>query len=84
MDGKASTLLQMLSTLQGVYHSTPGAGEAAAEGNRGDSGDGGADAIGVGDEDDSGLAMHMAMDEGGTPVEEEVLGDDVRCRNDHA
>jgi hypothetical protein len=77
MDGNASTLLQILSTLYGVYHSTVGVGEATVEGNKGDSRDGGAYATGVGDKDDSGLSMHMAMDEGSTPVEEEVSGDDV-------
>jgi hypothetical protein len=80
MDRKASTLLQMLSILQGDFHSTPRAGEATGGGNRDKSGDGGAKTIGVGGEDDSGISMHVLMEEGGTFVEEEGIGGDIDTR----
>jgi hypothetical protein len=77
LDGKTSTLLQLLSTLQGACHSTPGEGDATGGGNEDDTGDGGEDDTGVGGDDDTGASMHEPMEEGGTIVEEEGVGGDV-------
>jgi hypothetical protein len=69
-------LLQILSTFQGVFHSTLDADRATTDAHGGDSGDH-RHATGAGD---LGLSMHMAMDEEGRPVEEEAPGDDVAAR----
>jgi hypothetical protein len=77
LDGKTSTLLQFLSTLQGACHSTPGEGDATGGGNDDATGVGGEDDPVVGGDDDTGATMHEAMEDGGIFVEGEGFGGDV-------
>jgi hypothetical protein len=78
LDEKTSTLLQLLSNLQGTCLSTPGESDTIGDGNKDDTGAGGADDIGVGGDNNTGAAMHEPMEEEGTIVEEEGDGGDVK------
>jgi hypothetical protein len=68
LDGKTSTLLQILSTFQGAFHFTPYATGVAEHTLASDSRKRGLPTGGG----DSGQAMHVAMDEEYTPIEEET------------